>query len=30
MKLHIEKTDEDLAQEKARESLLEYMNSSYK
>jgi hypothetical protein len=30
IKMHIEKTDEDRAQDAAREQLLEYMNSSYK
>ena len=30
LKLHVEKTDEDLAQEEARKNLLQFMNSSYK
>jgi hypothetical protein len=30
IKMHIEKTDEDVAQEKGRKELLEFMNSGYK
>jgi hypothetical protein len=30
LKLYVEKTEEDLAQEEARKNLLQFMNSSYK